>query len=112
MIHHVTLESHRADADAHRRFWTALGFAPATPPAALAGRADWYERGGTQVHVLWTDAPVVPRRGHVAVRVDDLDALGLALEERERHWGARRCYATAPGGHTVELFEVPPQTQS
>lgn len=109
MIHHVTLESQRADADAHRRFWTALGFRPATPPPSLADRAEWFERGATQVHVMWTDDPVVPPQAHVAIRVDDLDALDVELEERERHWGERRCYARAPGGHLVELFEVPPQ---
>ncbi len=108
MIHHVTLECQRSDADAHRRFWTALGFVAVAPPKPLAARADWYAHEGTQIHLLWTDAPVVPRQGHVAVRVDDLDALSLPLEERARHWGERRCYATAPGGHTVELFEAPP----
>ena len=112
MIHHVSLEMQRSEAEAGRRFWTALGFAPVTPPPALADRADWYERGGTQIHLLWTDEPVVPRQGHVAVRVDDLDALTIEIEERARHWGERRCYARAPGGHLVELFEVPPQSQS
>ena len=109
MIHHVSLESQRADAAAHRRFWTALGFAAVTPPEPLRDRADWYERDGTQIHLLWTDDPVVPAQGHVAVRVDDLDALDVDLEERARHWGERRCYARAPGGHVVELFEVPPR---
>lgn len=104
MIHHVTLECERADADAHRAFWTALGFAPAQPPPALADRADWYERGGTQIHLLWKDAPVTA--GHVAIVVDDLSA--LSIEERAQHWGEPRGYLTAPGGHTVEVFEVGP----
>lgn len=108
MIHHVTLEAQRADSAAHRAFWTALGFRPVTPPASLAERADWYERAGTQVHVLWTEQPVVPPEGHVAVRVDDLEALDLDVEERSRHWGARRGYVRAPGGHRVEVFEVGP----
>lgn len=108
MIHHVSLECERSDAAAHRRFWTALGFDEVMPPEALRGRADWYERGGTQIHLLWTDAPIVAPQGHVAVRVDDLGALGVELEERAPHWGARRCYARSPGGHVVELFEVPP----
>lgn len=109
MIHHVSLESDRADADAHRRFWTALGFTEVDPPAALRDRSAWFERGGTQVHLLWTDAPVVPAQGHLAVRVDELDALDeLGLEERTRHWGERRVYTRAPGGHLVELFEVSP----
>lgn len=104
MIHHVTLECQRADAAAHRDFWTALGFAPVTPPPSLADRADWYERGGTQIHLLWTDEPRLA--GHVAIVVDDLDALGF--EARTAHWGERRGYMTAPGGHTVEVFERGP----
>lgn len=108
MLHHVSLECARADADAHDAFWRALGFVPATVPDGLAGRAAWYERGGTQVHLLWRDDPVVAPAGHVAVMVDDLDATGLSGEERAQHWGERRVYVTAPGGHTVELFEVAP----
>ena len=106
MIHHVALECERGDADAHARFWTALGFAPVDPPESLRGRTAWYERAGTQIHLLWTDVPCAA--GHVAIRVDDLDALDLEMEERARHWGARRVYARAPGGHTVELFQDPP----
>ena len=91
MIHHVTLECERADADAHRAFWTALGFAPAQPPPALADRADWYERGGTQIHLLWKDAPVTA--GHVAIVVDDLSALSNSRSGRST--GASRA-ATSP----------------
>lgn len=112
MIHHVSLEGHRADADAHRGFWTELGFREVVPAGSLRDRSVWFEREGTQVHVLFADAPVVPDQGHVAVRVDSLDALDLELEERARHWGERRVFTRAPGGHLVELFEVPPQTHS
>lgn len=112
MIHHVSLESVRDDVDAHRAFWTELGFVEVRPPESLRGRSVWFEREGTQVHVLFADDPVVPSQGHLAVRVDDLEALSLDLEERQRHWGERRVYARAPGGHRVELFEVPPQSQS
>lgn len=107
MLHHVSIECARADAGALDAFWRAIGFVPVAPPATLADRAAWYERAGTQVHLLWTDAPAAA--GHVAVVVDDIDATGLQVEERERHWGRRRVYATAPGGHTVELFEIPPE---
>lgn len=110
MLHHVSLECRRADADAHDAFWRALGFVPVVAPEGLRDRAAWYERGGTQIHLLWKEAPVAA--GHVAVRVDAIDATGLDVEERERHWGGRRVYATAPGGHTVELFETPPHSQS
>lgn len=112
LLQHVSLECRRADAEAHAAFWTALGFAPVATPESLGDRAAWYERAGTQIHLLWSDAPTVPAQGHVAVRVDDLDALGLELDERTPHWGERRAYATAPGGHVVEVFEVGPQSHS
>ncbi len=112
MIHHVSLECARPDADAHDAFWRALGFVPVPPPESLADRAAWYERGGTQIHLLWRDEPIVAPAGHVAVIVDDPAATGLELDERAQHWGAPRYYATAPGGHTVELFATPPQSQS
>ncbi len=113
MIQHVSLECRRADEDAHRSFWQALGFTPVEPPESLRGRSVWLEAGPTQIHLLWADDPVVPHEGHVAVRVDDLaaalaalESAGFAHEERRRHWGAPRHYAHAPGGHTVELFDV------
>ena len=118
MIQHVALECRRADEEAHRRFWHALGFAAVEPPASLRDRATWLESGATQIHLLWADEPVVPPQGHIAVHVDDLAAALAALadagfdhEERRQHWGAPRHYARAPGGHVVELFAVAPQTQ-
>ena len=113
MIQHVSLECRREDADAHRAFWTALGFTEIQPPESLRDRAAWLQSGETQIHLLWAENPVVPPEGHVAVQVADLDALGIETEERTPHWGERRVYARAPGGHRVELFEVGPgQTQS
>jgi catechol 2,3-dioxygenase-like lactoylglutathione lyase family enzyme len=118
VIQHVSIECRRADEEAHRRFWHALGFADAEPPASLRDRAGWLESGPTQVHLLWAEDPVVPPEGHVAVQVSDLeaalaalDAAGFAHEPRREHWGAPRRYARAPGGHTVELFAVPPQSR-
>jgi catechol 2,3-dioxygenase-like lactoylglutathione lyase family enzyme len=115
VIQHVSLECRRADEDAHRRFWRALGFADVEPPPGLRDRAGWLEAGPTQIHLLWSDDPVVPRAGHVAVWVEDLevalaalDAEGFAHEPRREHWGAPRHYARAPGGHTVEVFDVTP----
>lgn len=108
MLHHVSLECRRGDADAHDAFWRALGFARVPTPESLGDRAAWYAQGPTQVHLLWTEDPVVPPAGHVAVQVDDPSATGLELEERQPHWGAPRFYTRAPGGHTVELFSVPP----
>ena len=95
MIHHVSVECRIADRDAHRAFWTALGFSPVQPPDALRDRADWFEAGGTQLHLLWADDPVVPPQGHTAIRVADHDAAVAALRDagftvraRAQHWGA------------------------
>jgi len=116
VIGHVALECRRGDADAHQRFWEALGFSAVAPPPSLGDRAMWLQAGTTQVHLLWTDEPVVPPQGHVAVLVDDLEAalaalaaLDVSTEPRTQHWGAPRHYAQAPGGHTVELFDRPPE---
>lgn len=108
MVQHVSLECRPGDADAHDRFWRALGFAPVEVPEGLAGRAAWFAKGPTQVHLLWREDPVVPPSGHVAVQVDDPAATGLVLEARRPHWGEPRFYTRGPGGHLVELFTTPP----
>jgi hypothetical protein len=119
VIQHVSLECRRADLDAHRRFWHALGAHDAEPPESLRDRAAWLQLGPTQIHLLWADEPVVPPQGHVAVCVPDLEhaltaitEADFACERRQPHWGAPRAYAYGPGGHTVEVFDEPPQSQS
>jgi hypothetical protein len=67
------------------------------------------------VHLLWTEDPVVPPRGHVAVPADDYEATlaalhkeGFETEERAQHWGVARCYVRGPGGQLVEVMAAPP----
>lgn len=115
MIQHVALETEPADGPAAIAFWQAVGFAIVEPPPSLRDRASWLERGGTQIHLLWTEAPTTPPEGHVAVVVDDYDAAlkrlgdaGHVVAPRTEHWGAPRAFATAPGGHRVELMAAPP----
>ncbi len=115
MIQHVALETPRADALVAAAFWQELGFVLVSPPATLRDRAAWLERAGTQIHLLWTDAPTAPREGHVAVVVPDYDAAlarlraaGHPVEPRTEHWGAPRAFTRAPGGHRVELMAAPP----
>ncbi|MEA2127020.1 MAG: hypothetical protein QOI80_3802 [Solirubrobacteraceae bacterium] len=119
MIQHVSLECRRDDAEEHRRFWHALGAHDARVPDSLADRAAWLQLESAQIHLLWADEPVVPPQGHVAICVPDLEhaltalsEAGFACEGRQPHWGAARAYGHAPGGHIVELFDTPPQTQS
>ena len=115
MIQHVTLEVRHEDAAAEARFWELLGFAIVRPPASLAGRSLWVEHGGTQVHLAYVPAPLIPGNGHVAVVVADFEAAFAALraaghpvEPRAEHWGAARAYARTPAGHLVELMAAPP----
>jgi catechol 2,3-dioxygenase-like lactoylglutathione lyase family enzyme len=115
MLQHVALEVRAADADAEVAFWALLGFAEVPPPASLAGRSRWTEREGTQVHLLLTDAPVAPPRGHAAVvarayaeTLARVAAAGHPLEARAEHWGAPRAFARSPAGHRVELMAAPP----
>ena len=116
MIQHVALETRPADVDAAVAFWALLGFARVEPPASLAQRAAWVqEPGGTQVHLLFAEDPVVASEGHVAIVAADYDATlarlrtaGFAAEPRAEHWGAPRSSVVAPGGHRVELMASAP----
>src|SRR5688500_1030056 len=69
MLQHVANETRREDADAVLAFWALLGFTAVEPPPTLRGRTHWVQRGGTQIHLLLTDDPVVPPSGHAAVVV-------------------------------------------
>jgi catechol 2,3-dioxygenase-like lactoylglutathione lyase family enzyme len=115
VLQHAALETRRADGDASAAFWRLLGFHEVEPPPTLRDRAAWLQRGSTQIHLLWTDDPVAPPEGHVAVVVDDyeetvrrLREAGHEVEDRAQHWGAPRAFARAPGGHRVEVMSAPP----
>jgi catechol 2,3-dioxygenase-like lactoylglutathione lyase family enzyme len=115
MIQHAALETRRADGEAAAAFWRLLGFHDVDPPPTLRERAGWLQRGPTQIHLLWSDRPVAPPEGHVAVVIDDYDSTlerlreaGHDVEERTQHWGAARAFVRAPGGHRVEVMSRPP----
>ena len=114
-LQHVTVELREADARAEVEFWKLLGFERVEPPPPLNEIAIWVQREGTQIHFLFTDEPVVPRGGHVAVVAEDFDATfaaladaGLDPEEHRRPWGAARAFVHTPGGHLVEFMAEPP----
>lgn len=116
MLQHVALETAPADVEACVAFWRLLGFARVPEPATLSGRATWLERGATQIHLLHSEHPAIPPRGHCAVVAADypatlarLAAAGHPTEARRQHWGAPRAYVTSPGGHRVELMAAPPR---
>lgn len=115
MLQHVTLEMRREDREPAEHFWELLGFTPVKPPGTLPRVSAWLERQGTQIHLLWSDSPVAPPRGHAAVVVDDYDGLvsrlrhnGFEVDDREQQWGVPRSFVRAPGGHRVELMSAPP----
>ncbi|PZR69273.1 MAG: hypothetical protein DLM63_01980 [Solirubrobacterales bacterium] len=115
-IHHISLELCAADVDASVHFWALLGFVQTTPPAEIRDRAVWLRAAHAQIHLLVRERPVVAPEGHVAVVLGDayesiLEALaqaGHAIDPRRPHWGSPRAYASAPGGHRVELMCTPP----
>lgn len=114
-VHHVALEVRRGDVPACERFWALLAFLPTEPPAALAARSAWLQRGAQQIHLLIAEEPCAPPQGHVAVVVDDYDATlaalrraGLHPEPRAEHWGSPRCFVRCPAGHRVEVMAFAP----
>jgi len=115
MLHHVGLEVRPADLERSIGFWRALGFDLVEPPETLR-EFTWLEREGTQVHLMPSDSPTVPPRGHTAIVARDFERdvaalreLGFEVEARREHWGASRALAVAPGGHRVELMAAPPK---
>ncbi len=114
-LHHVALEVREGDADAEVSFWALLGFVEVEAPETLAGRTRWLARSDTQVHLLFSEDPVIPQHGHVAVVARAfaevsarLAAVGRIPELRTEHWGVPRAFVTSPAGHRVELMQGPP----
>ena len=114
MLHHVGIEVAPADIERTVELFQLLGFELVEPPETLS-EFTWLERDGTQVHLMPTDTPTVPPRGHTAVAVVDFEAAfaalgehGFEVERRREHWGAPRALVIGPGGHRVELMAATP----
>jgi catechol 2,3-dioxygenase-like lactoylglutathione lyase family enzyme len=114
-LQHVSVEVEPEKIAACVAFYELLGFRPVDPPASLAKRAAWVERGGTQIHLMRRDDPVRLPAGHLAVVVADyertldrLRAEGFGPEARDEHWGAPRSFVRDPAGNRVELMSAPP----
>ena len=120
MLQHAALEIARASSQEEALFWRTLGFAEVPVPESLGDQYTWFEREGSQIHLIEVADPVVPSVGHVALVAEDLEATihglrdrGFEVERGRELWGEPRAKATSPGGHTVELMAAaPPAGQS
>jgi len=118
MLHHVALEVAPHLMAREGDFWLAVGFESVAAPDSLGEGFRWYERDGTQIHLMETiDPSVPPVRGHTAVLAPDIDEAvqrleraGFEVVEGRRHWGARRVKTETPAGHVVEIMGGPPAT--
>jgi catechol 2,3-dioxygenase-like lactoylglutathione lyase family enzyme len=115
MLHHVTLEVSPGDLGRAAEFWASLGFTEIDVPGDLPGDFLWFERGGTQVHLMASEQPTIPREGHPAVIVPDFELTierllesGFEVTPKRERWGSARAQALAPSGHKVELMEAAP----
>jgi hypothetical protein len=115
MLQHVALEVPPHRVDACVVFWALLGFERAEKPPRLQTSSTWVARAGTQIHLLPTDEPSVPAKGHVAVVAPDYDGAlralaeaGYAVEEAQNAWDAPRVTVRDPAGHVVEVMSRAP----
>jgi catechol 2,3-dioxygenase-like lactoylglutathione lyase family enzyme len=119
VLHHVSLEVRSEQVEQSAEFWGLLGFERIAAPEPVAAFAAWFERGTTQIHLIEVPEPTVPKAGHSGVVAEDfqgtfdrLVAAGFDVQESRELWGERRAFATAPGGHLVELMAAPPDPSS
>ena len=117
MLHHVSLEVLPDDAARWGELLGLIGFAEIEAPEALGGAIPWYERNGSQVHLIVTEAATAPALGHAAfvapepfeATVAALEAAGFEVERHRELWGEPRAFVLAPGGHRVEIIAAPPE---
>jgi catechol 2,3-dioxygenase-like lactoylglutathione lyase family enzyme len=115
MLHHVGIEVTPTEIERTTELFQLLGFELVEPPETLR-EFTWLEREGTQVHLMPTESPTVPPRGHTAVAVADFERTfaalgehGFEVERRREHWGAPRALTFTPDRHRVELMAAPPR---
>ncbi|MEZ5061681.1 MAG: hypothetical protein R2700_09255 [Solirubrobacterales bacterium] len=115
MLHHVSLEIDPADGERFGELLGLIGFEPLPAPEVLGDAVRWYEREGTQVHLILTEAATAPVLGHAAFVAPDFEATlaaladaGFEVHEARELWGERRAFVLAPSGHRMELMEAPP----
>ena len=109
-IHHVSINVD--DVDAAVRFYTeVLGLAvrPDRPDFGFGGA--WLDAGPQQIHLIQGDVPAAVGQ-HLALQVDDLDAVVAELRDRGIDASdpspvgtGRQAFCTDPAGNLVELHQ-------
>ena len=115
MLQHVSLEVRPDQVEVCVAFWALLGFEQMEPPALLRDRFTWVQRNGTQIHLMPFEDPVITRRGHAAIVVEDYEGTlaaladaGFATREGENAWDAPRSFVLDPAGNHVEIMSKAP----
>jgi lactoylglutathione lyase len=111
-INHVSVSS--PDQDESARFYAELFGARRIPAPNFGFRVDWFEFGGTQLHIFpEDDGP--PRRHHFGVTVEDILPIYRRAQElgvidpvftdcvRVLEDGAVQFYIRDPGGNLIEV---------
>lgn len=115
MLQHVSLEVRPDQVEECVAFWALLGFEQMEPPPLLRDRFTWVQRNGTQIHLMPFEDPVITRRGHAAIVVEDYEGTlaaladaGFATREGENAWDAPRSFVRDPAGNHVEIMSKAP----
>ena len=115
MLQHVSVEVRPEQIEECVAFYELLGFERMTPPPLLRDRFTWVQRNGTQIHLMPFEDPVITRRGHAAIVVEDyegtlaaLHRAGFATREGENAWDAPRSFVRDPAGNHVEIMSKAP----
>ena len=104
------------EADARRFFGDLLGLEEIRKPAVLAERGGcWFKVGALQVHIGVEQDFRPARKAHIALAVDDIDALftalvnaGVACRRDDDREGVQRFFSQDPWGNRLEFTEYDP----
>jgi glyoxylase I family protein len=107
-IGHVALQIR--DLDEATAFLARLGFAPISRPDVVVPGA-WLQAGDAQIHLVVEPGLDVTSTQHVALQVDDVEALATALEAegvdvfRSPHiaGAGHQAFLRDPTGNLIEL---------
>lgn len=116
-LHHVQVLCPAGGEEAARRFYgKLLGLRELRKPATLAADGVWFvldDDRQLHVGVMRTGEQPARNRSHLALEVDDLDAILLRLRAAGHAWknppevpGWQRIHTNDPFGNGIELLEI------